>query len=907
MSKDRKKLLHIHSSVNDKQPTPETLEFGELGVNIAEGNAFISTKNIGGEVVRFSEDGTIIDWMEYKEVFPYEAYVRGSNAASSGVTESDLVNNKSNIIVKLNQVVAKNTEYDEKVNGAKDIYGNLINPIGTDNYRDGAGLAIDMSRYAMIGANPSFSSLTTTCNTTLQGQTTISGSTSSSCGNGLNVNVQNVCIEATSELNEYGVEKTNVGKSCNGNSVSNNTSVNGKKILISATNGDNTVDIDGCSRISGRTNDFVITECTNNAGKVEIDTTNVNVSASTSIVKSCDKISLHSTNITLSDSGCSDNGQVTVETNDLCLVGETKATLYGNTTNVGVDCDGSAKASETNVNGTTINITGNTINESAVTINESATTINEIANNYVVSGANACIATSSNVSIGGDASTKIGTDCNGNVISNVTEINATSSITINSPITNITGDTHIGGNTYISGTTIISGDTTISVNCPSLTNNTLDEALCEAFNRSVVSVTASTATPAGTNYQKYTVRQDSTNRSVDIAIPNVTISSTTSGLGDNILKSYDIMYDGVSRGKIDIPKDFLVKSGSVKVVERPDDPYSGAQVGDKYIDLVLNVLSGSSEPDQHVYIPIKDLVSNMEFKSTSGSISIATATTQGSESVDLNVAHPLKWSAGAFTADTTGYDGSSEKTITVPTSLSHLTHGNLTLTHNGTSVTYDPSTATSATLAHSALTATYEATSGKTGSVTYNTSAATGISIPTCVNHLGRSTLAWNYGSTTTATNGTYDPGANCNGTSSSTVIIPKTIGNITDDVITINPSDSCITVNGDINSNNVIKGTAFYASSDLNLKENINDISSEDIDKVSNVNLKEFNFKSDENKEKKYGVIAQDLQVAGLGNIVEKGSDGFLSVDYTSFLLLKIASLEKKIDELTNKIEGIK
>ena len=51
MSKDRKKLLHIHSSVNDKQPTPATLELGELGVNNAKGNAFISTKNSDGEVV----------------------------------------------------------------------------------------------------------------------------------------------------------------------------------------------------------------------------------------------------------------------------------------------------------------------------------------------------------------------------------------------------------------------------------------------------------------------------------------------------------------------------------------------------------------------------------------------------------------------------------------------------------------------------------------------------------------------------------------------------------------------------------------------------------------------------------------------------------------------------------------
>ena len=64
MAKDRKKLLHIHSSVFDKQPTPDTLEVGELGVNNASGNTFISTKNSADEVVRFSEDDTFINWME---------------------------------------------------------------------------------------------------------------------------------------------------------------------------------------------------------------------------------------------------------------------------------------------------------------------------------------------------------------------------------------------------------------------------------------------------------------------------------------------------------------------------------------------------------------------------------------------------------------------------------------------------------------------------------------------------------------------------------------------------------------------------------------------------------------------------------------------------------------------------
>lgn len=229
MAKDRKKLIHIHSSVNDKQPTPATLEIGELGVNNAKGNAFISTKNNDGEVVRFSEDETIVGWMEKKEVLPYEAYVRGADNSQIGmVTEQDLLNNKSNIIIKLNQVVPEYTPYDEKVNGAKDIYGNSINPTSDSGYTDGAGIAIDMSLYTMNGSNPSFSSITTTCHTTLNGTTEIKG-TNDSCGSEFNVDVENVCIDASDKLNLYGLN-TNVGINCDSSATATTTTIKGQTV-----------------------------------------------------------------------------------------------------------------------------------------------------------------------------------------------------------------------------------------------------------------------------------------------------------------------------------------------------------------------------------------------------------------------------------------------------------------------------------------------------------------------------------------------------------------------------------------------------------------------------------------------------------------------------------------------------
>ena len=144
MAKNRKKLIHVHSSVYDKQPTQDSLEYGELAVNNSKEMSFISTKNSSDEVVRFSEDKTLVDWMERKTVFPYTA----------SIGNVDLDANKSNIEFKMNQLVAKNTPHYNDVNHAKDIDGQDI--------EGGVGFAIDMSRYAMIGANPSFKTISAT-------------------------------------------------------------------------------------------------------------------------------------------------------------------------------------------------------------------------------------------------------------------------------------------------------------------------------------------------------------------------------------------------------------------------------------------------------------------------------------------------------------------------------------------------------------------------------------------------------------------------------------------------------------------------------------------------------------------------------------------------------------------------
>ena len=69
-----------------------------------------------------------------------------------------------------------------------------------------------------------------------------------------------------------------------------------------------------------------------------------------------------------------------------------------------------------------------------------------------------------------------------------------------------------------------------------------------------------------------------------------------------IAKRYIFTQLGEEIGRIDLAKELVVTSGSVKEVETADMPYTGAKVGDKYIELVI------ANQDAPIYVPAKDLV-----------------------------------------------------------------------------------------------------------------------------------------------------------------------------------------------------------------------------------------------------------------------------------------------------------
>ena len=110
---------------------------------------------------------------------------------------------------------------------------------------------------------------------------------------------------------------------------------------------------------------------------------------------------------------------------------------------------------------------------------------------------------------------------------------------------------------------------------------------------------------------------------VDTALPELSSQLTSDlsvtltaaeGSGD-ILKTYTLKQGNTTIGAIDIPRDFLVKSASVKTCTTPDVPVADYKVGDKYIDFVLNTKEGTVE-DQHLYVLVSDLVDNYEGGST---------------------------------------------------------------------------------------------------------------------------------------------------------------------------------------------------------------------------------------------------------------------------------------------------
>jgi hypothetical protein len=97
---------------------------------------------------------------------------------------------------------------------------------------------------------------------------------------------------------------------------------------------------------------------------------------------------------------------------------------------------------------------------------------------------------------------------------------------------------------------------------------------------------------------------------------------------------------------------------------------------------------------------------------------------------------------------------------------------------------------------------------------------------------------------------------------------------------------------NGNLTVEGAVYATNFQFTSDITEKENIQPLTT-----TINVPFIEYNFKG--SKTKRYGVSAQEVQ-ADLPELVSEDSEGKLTVAMIDLLVLKVAELERKVNELT-------
>ena len=106
----------------------------------------------------------------------------------------------------------------------------------------------------------------------------------------------------------------------------------------------------------------------------------------------------------------------------------------------------------------------------------------------------------------------------------------------------------------------------------------------------------------------------------EVTVPEYTIvKSNTPSSG--AFATYELKKNGTLAGaKIDIPKDYLVKSANIKTATGDSDP-SGFPDGTKYIDFVVNSVEGLGN-ESHIYLNVNDLAVSRTVKEVLDTLSL---------------------------------------------------------------------------------------------------------------------------------------------------------------------------------------------------------------------------------------------------------------------------------------------
>ena len=179
-------------------------------------------------------------------------------------------------------------------------------------------------------------------------------------------------------------------------------------------------------------------------------------------------------------------------------------------------------------------------------------------------------------------------------------------------------------------------------------------------------------------------------------IPEYTIEKKQTA-EEGYTSSYVLKKDGTQVGAtINIPKDYLVRSGEVKTVTVADEPYEGAAVGDKYIDFVVNTVDDSGNTS-HIYIPVSDLcaaynagngiqISGNNYISVKVNQNQSNGLGVGGEGLSLYVVTPSVNGAGGTNGAMTATD--KEKLDGLPTNAKSLQTAVSDPTASGTSIEF---------------------------------------------------------------------------------------------------------------------------------------------------------------------------------------------------------------------------
>lgn len=729
---------------------------------------------------------------------------------------------------------------------------------------------------------------------------------------------KDLCLEGSNSTTLYGKNNTNVGVSCDGSAASTTTTIKGGSIVESG----NTISETAATSITEKAPTIVVNASTAlnmsaptttlSGTNFNVTEANMNVTATTKVDIKSPTVSVSGTNLTVSETNTdvTSCGRFKVDSNAItleeCAASQGTLTVKENTVDVSANTITETASASITEKAPTINVSGTTNNNNFTTVNNTATTINNNTTNYNITG-----------------TTKI----NGNT-------------TIQSGLT-VSGNTVIGGNTYMSGRTYFNNT------CDVVEANELSDALCEVFNRSIVRMEKTTPAATSEILATYKLFQDGKQIGEDINIPK-----------DHLLKDVSIVYGTVNGTAF---TECTSASNNchwyIKLIWNVFDPQSGHS-DDKttYLladDFVKDIDDDNSKADRGVNVDVwydgqMNRVSadtTVVIKNADGSGTKTFGKSNGTHTLSaytLNMTSGDVRSNGALTNWT--YDPFDKKvTVTTPTDVAHVNRNTLSVSYgdvkNAPNSTYDPGNGTANTTRNSSITIpnstahlnkqpiTFQG--GTFSPATYNTESAVTVNVPTAVSHLTRGNLTLTHNGLTD----TFDPASNksmtlphsaltwSNGAANTgsydtsaakEIKIPSLLTHLDGGVITNN--DGCISIDKDVCVNGNVTASHFYSSSDERLKENINGVSLLDKTRANSIEIKSFNFKSDANKTKTIGVIAQDVEAGGLDFCVAEDENGMKKVDYTSLMLLKIQFLEDelakaflKINELSKKLEDKK